>query len=152
MLKNQTGQKIRIFVYDLENDCGKTGDAANITAYLSKDNAAAVQTDDVHPAEVDSTNMPGIYEFDMTQAESNCYEYLLYAKTTTANMQIDIVKGQTIYDSAQANALKMLVNKTVQNKLTGVITIYDDDAVTPVLLLTPSDDGTNITLTPSIPE
>jgi len=44
---------------------------------------------------------------------------------------------------------KVLANKAVQTKSTGVIVIYDDDGVTPILTLTPTDGESTLTLTPS---
>jgi hypothetical protein len=44
---------------------------------------------------------------------------------------------------------KIMVNKAVQNKTTGVITYYDDDGTTPILTITPTDDGSLITRNPS---
>jgi hypothetical protein len=46
-------------------------------------------------------------------------------------------------------ALKSLVNKAIQNKSTGAIVIYDDDGVTPLVTLTPTDSSTEITRTPN---
>jgi hypothetical protein len=46
-------------------------------------------------------------------------------------------------------AAKLLVNKAVQNKATGVINYYDDDGQTIILTHTPSDDESTITRTPS---
>lgn len=149
MLKNTANQKIAIFAYDTETEQPKTGDAANITAFISKNGAAPAQSDDVHPTELDSVNMPGIYQFDLTQAESNCDTFLLYAQSTTENIAIDVVKEKTEASSLLA---KILANKQKQNKTTGVITIYDDDGATPILLLTPTETETEITLTPSVPE
>jgi len=44
---------------------------------------------------------------------------------------------------------KILKNKAIQTKSTGVITIYDDDGVTPVLTFTPTDAESTITRIPS---
>ena len=46
-------------------------------------------------------------------------------------------------------AAKLLVNKAIQNKSTGVIDYYDDDGVTVILTHTPSDDESTITRAPS---
>lgn len=46
-------------------------------------------------------------------------------------------------------AAKVLVNKAVQNKLSGTITYYEDDGVTTFLTHTPSDEEATITRTPS---
>ena len=46
-------------------------------------------------------------------------------------------------------AAKMLINKAIQNKTTGVINYYDDDGETVLLTHTPSDTESTITRTPS---
>ncbi len=46
-------------------------------------------------------------------------------------------------------AAKVLVNKAVQNKVSGAISYYDDDEQTIILTQTPSENETSITRTPS---
>jgi hypothetical protein len=46
-------------------------------------------------------------------------------------------------------AAKMLVNKAVQNKITGAIDYYDDDGETIILTHTPTDEEAVITRTPN---
>jgi len=46
-------------------------------------------------------------------------------------------------------AAKLLINKAIQNKSTGVINYYDDDGETVVLTHTPSDGESTLTRTPS---
>ncbi len=46
---------------------------------------------------------------------------------------------------------KILANKAVQDKLTGAVTYYDDDGVTPILVQTPTETDAEITKTPSVP-
>lgn len=95
MEKNVASQKIAVYAHDTISDAAKTGDANNITAYISKDNASPVQSNDVNPAELDATNMPGVYVFDLTQAETNCNDFVLYAKSSTSGIAIDIVRLNT---------------------------------------------------------
>ena len=94
LFKNVASQKIHIYAYDSTTGAAKTGDAANITAYVSLDGTANA-IDDTNPAEVDATNMPGIYVFDLTQAETNCNAFALYAKSATANIRIEPIIGFT---------------------------------------------------------
>ena len=54
------------------------------------------------------------------------------------------VDGEATTASRLAEAAKFIVNKTTQNKSTGVITVYDNDDTTPILTLTPTDDGATI--------
>ena len=71
MFKNVASQKIAVYAWDNALGVAKTGDAANITAQISKDGGASAATDDVNPTELDAANHPGTYLFDALQAESN---------------------------------------------------------------------------------
>lgn len=51
--------------------------------------------------------------------------------------------------TGRVTADKMLANKAVQNKATGQIKYYDDDAQTVLLTVTPADEALTITRTPS---
>ena len=46
-------------------------------------------------------------------------------------------------------AAKLLVNKAVQNKATGIVNYYDDDGQTVILTHTPDDSESTVTRTPS---
>jgi len=94
MLKNVAGQYIDIEAWSSATGAEVTGDAGNITAYIEKDAGGAVQSDDVNPSEVDATNMPGVYRFTLTQAETNCNNFLLKAKSATANVRIGAIAAQ----------------------------------------------------------
>jgi len=109
MFKNIASQKVLIYAHDVISDIAKTGASANITAYISKDGAAPAQSNDVNPTELDSTNMPGVYVFDLTQAETNCDTFLLYAKSSTDSVAIDIVNLVTVPLGLSAQA-KLDVN------------------------------------------
>lgn len=89
--RNVASQKIAVFAWDTSANAEKTGDAANITARISKDGAAVAQTNDVNPTELDVTYAPGVYLFDLTQAESNCDLLTLFAKSGTANIKLEPV-------------------------------------------------------------
>lgn len=94
LFKNVASQKIHVYAYNSTTGAAKTGDAANITAYVSLDGTANA-VDDTNPAEVDATNMPGIYVFDLTQAETNCNSFALSAKSATADIRIEPIIGFT---------------------------------------------------------
>ena len=91
MFKNVAGQKVAVLAWDTDADAEKTGDAANITAQISKDGAATAASNDVNPTELDAADAPGIYLFDATQAESNCDLFVLFAKSSTANIKLEPV-------------------------------------------------------------
>lgn len=88
MFKNVAAQKIELFAFDITTGAPKTGDAANITAYLMKDHGAVTVLGDVTATEMDATNAKGVYQFDLTQAETNADEQVFTAKSTTANVSI----------------------------------------------------------------
>lgn len=111
LLKNAI-QKIHVYAYDSTTGAAKTGDAANITAYVSLDGTANA-IDDTNPAEVDATNMPGVYVFDLTAAETNCDSFALYAKSATSNIRIEPIIGFTTAGtstSLSANAIAIAAN------------------------------------------
>lgn len=85
--KNKGSQKLPVFAVDATG-AAKTGDAANITAQISKDGGACASSNDANPAELDATNAPGVYLFDMTQAETNADLIVLTAKSTTSGVII----------------------------------------------------------------
>lgn len=57
--------------------------------------------------------------------------------------------GQVVDVDAIDKAVKMLINKAIQNKATGAIEYYDDDGETVILTHTPTDAESIITRAPS---
>lgn len=86
MFKNTAGQKVRVFAFDKTTGTPKTGDAANITAYVNKDWAGVNVLGDTSATELDATNASGYYLFDLTQAETNADALDFSAKSSTANI------------------------------------------------------------------
>jgi len=86
--KNVASQKVAVYAWDTVNRVAKTGDAANITGQISKDGGAAAATNDTNPTELDATNFPGVYIFDMTQAETNADLVILQAKSSSTGISI----------------------------------------------------------------
>lgn len=91
LYKKLAGQKLPIFAWDAGVQAPKTGDAANITARISKDGGASAATNDANPTELDATNMKGIYLFDITETESNADMIALVAVSATAGVRIEPV-------------------------------------------------------------
>lgn len=94
MFKNVAGQKILLLALDRATGGPKTGDALNITAYVSKDTGASTALTSATATELSATNAPGWYWFNVAQAESNADTLLFSGKSTTAG--IDVV-GTLIY-------------------------------------------------------
>jgi hypothetical protein len=96
MYKNVASQKIAVYAYDPTTTAGsdpsKTGDASNITAEISIDGGASAAVGDTNPTELDSTDHPGIYLFDLTQAETNGDLLIVSAVSSTSNILLDPVQ------------------------------------------------------------
>lgn len=88
MYKNTASQKLIVFAYDATTNTPKTGDAANITAYVSKDYGSVTVLGDTSATEMDATNGKGYYLFDLTQAETNADTLLFSAKSSTSNIVV----------------------------------------------------------------
>ncbi len=84
MEKNVASQKWIVFAFDRTDNTPKTGDAANITANLRLDGAAANAVDDTNPTELED----GFYIFDITQAECNADYILMAPASGTADIQV----------------------------------------------------------------
>ena len=99
MFRNVASQKLAVFAYDTSSGppyAGKTGDAANITAEISKDGGTSAGTNDVNPTELDAVDHPGIYLFDLTQAETNADLIVVTPVSATANIELDPVQVFTM--------------------------------------------------------
>src|SRR3972149_5283401 len=87
MFKN-VAAKIMVFAFDTTSNVAKTGDAANITAYISKDYGTVTILGDTAATEMDATNAKGYYLFDVTATEVNADVLMISAKSTTANIAV----------------------------------------------------------------
>lgn len=91
MFKNVASQKIVFVAWDSATGLLKTGDAANLTAYVSKDGGAVTVLADTSASELDATNAKGCYSFDVAQGESNANMALFTCKSSTSGVQLDPV-------------------------------------------------------------
>lgn len=89
MQKNTLSQQFVVFAFNATTNLPITGDAANITATISKDYAADVATNDVNPTETQG----GFYVFDAAQAETNANSVQVFPSSITANIQVISVPG-----------------------------------------------------------
>lgn len=96
MYKNVANQKLPIFAWDGALGTPKTGDQANITAQISIDGGVTAATNDVNPTQLDATDAPGVYLFDLTAAETNGNLIIVSAVSSTANVVIRPVFERTI--------------------------------------------------------
>ena len=88
MQRNVSGQKIALFAFDSTTSAPKTGDAANITPYVSKDGGTVTVLATATVAELSSTNAPGMYECTLSQAETSADRLLFSGKSSTANVVV----------------------------------------------------------------
>lgn len=84
MKKNVVGQKIRVFAFNRTTNVPVTGDAANITCKVSKDNGATTALADTNPTETED----GFYLFDLTQEETNADTLDFYPESSTLNVVV----------------------------------------------------------------
>ena len=96
MFKNVASQKIAVFAYDTSAQEPKTGDSANITAYISKDGGAGIPTNDTNPVELDAANMKGVYIFDMTQAETYANLVTISPSSSTSDITLEPIFIYTV--------------------------------------------------------
>jgi hypothetical protein len=117
--KNVASQKIGVYAYDTAADGPKTGDAANITAQISKDFGAAAATNDTNPTELDATDHPGVYVFDLTQAETDADNVLLSAVSATGDIVLDPIQVFTVPPNFRALGIESDGDLTQVNTLDG---------------------------------
>ncbi len=104
MFKDVANQYIFIYAHNDITNAPKTGDAANITATLSKDAGGATATNDTNPTEMHPASAPGIYRFSMLQAEANADVMMLVPLSSTAGITIAPIVIYTKLTAATINA------------------------------------------------
>ena len=87
-MQKNVATKIALFAFTPADGLPKTGDAANITAYVSKDYGTVTVLGDTSATEMDATNAPGWYLFDVAQAETNADALLFTAKSSTSGVKV----------------------------------------------------------------
>ena len=88
MQKNVASQKLQFFAFIPSTGLPKTGDAANITIYVSKDHGAVTALTDTSATEMDATNAKGVYVVDVSQTETNADELAFTGKSSTSDVSI----------------------------------------------------------------
>jgi hypothetical protein len=74
---------------------------------------------------------------------------IIDGETVNSVLAMFSIENRFPSNSLFEKAAKLLVNKAVQNKITGAINYYDDDGETVILTHTPADVESTITRTPS---
>ncbi len=92
--KNVASQGVYVFAKDTSAQTPKTGDAANISVYVSKDGAAAVESNTTSTGTVTEIG-GGLYWCALTQAETNADIIGIYSSSTTSNVVLDAIEIAT---------------------------------------------------------
>lgn len=88
MFKNVASQKVFMQALDSATGRPKTGDSANLTAYVSKDFGTVTALTDTTATEISATNAPGWYWWDVAQAETNADTLLFSGKSATSGIDL----------------------------------------------------------------
>lgn len=158
-MKRATAGKIAITAWDTLTDAPKTGDAANITAQISKDGGASAASNDANPTELSAGDHPGVYVFDLLAAETTCDLLVFTAKSSTSGVEI---RSVVVYPEAVVSDLHLvkcaLTNTRKQGIVddalgagipAGTVQVMDDDGESVVRTLTPAEAAGVVTLTAS---
>lgn len=86
MLRNTAGQKLVVFAYTASTRVPIAGDAANLSAFVSRDYATPAALADTSAAELSASNATGFYLFDLAQAETDADVLTFTAKSTTSGV------------------------------------------------------------------
>lgn len=119
MFKN-VAAKFIVFAFDSTTNLPKTGDGANITAYVSKDYGTVTVLADTTATEMDATNAKGYYLFDAAQGETNGDCLLVSAKSATANIVVVGAPATIFTDPPSFTAFVTPTNLTAAQIATGV--------------------------------
>lgn len=97
----------------------RTGDAGNISMFVALNGAnesAAANS----PAEVDATNLPGVYRLQLSQAETNADSVIVGGTSITANTAVSAVQVHTTIDFVDGLTLASF-RETILAVLAGVV-------------------------------
>ena len=148
MFKN-TAASFMVFAFDTTTNTAKTGDAANITAYVSKDYGAVTVLGDTTATEMDATNAKGYYLFAAAQAETNADCLMVSGKSSTANIAVVGAPAVIFTRPATGWLAPTTAGRTLTVDASGrALADVDTDAVTEMrsLVSGTSDSGTTTTM------
>jgi len=145
--KNVASQKIPVYAFDSDTGLAATGEAANISAEISKDGGASAATNDAAPAELDATDHPGWYLFDMTQTEMNADMIIISPACSSDGIVLHPVALSTIPGS-NAGVLSDLVDApnatavtAIQNGLATAAALATVDGIVDSILVDSAEIG-----------
>lgn len=138
MFKNVASQTLDFVAIDGTTGLPKTGDAANITMYVSIDDGTLTALTDTSATEISSTNAPGKYRVDVSQAETNGNKLTFSGKSSTSNV---VIIAPTIYTrpaewhTAPARTI-LGIPAFAPGTIGGLLALEDDGAGNPVIGIT----------------
>ena len=111
MYKNVSGQKVAVYAWDGANSTAKISNAASITAYISKDGGNSSALSDTNPTELNATNHPGIYIFDLTATETSADLVVISPVSETADINIrPIIVTPTLFTLTKSNYINYSIS------------------------------------------
>lgn len=120
--KNTASQYVAFFFGTVtSNMAAKTGDAAQITAYVSLNGAAESAADNA-VTELDATNCPGVYILQLSQAETNANTVIVHAESSTANVETHDVHTLHTWVNAYDGIAWTDMMEAIMSVVTGVTT------------------------------
>lgn len=133
--------------------------ATNGSIKIYKDDGTAESTAGITDTE-DFDGVVGVHNCkidlssDVFYSAGNDYSVVLSGavidgETVNAVLATFSIENRFAVSELLETAAKLLVNKAVQNKLTGTVDYYDDDGETILLTHTPADQESTITRNPS---
>jgi len=122
-----TASKVRFYAWDTTANAPKTGDAANITAYVSIDGGSVTALTDTSATEASATNAAGCYVFDTTAGEMNGEVLFFSAKTTTSTVYLRPITIATSPAVVSANVTQLAGSAT---PVTNLNNVYNTDYAT----------------------
>lgn len=97
----------------------RTGDAGNISNFVAL-NAAGDAAAANSPAEVDATNLPGVYRLLLSQAETNADSLVVGGTSSTSDTEVDPVQVHTTIDTVDGLTLASF-RETILAILAGIV-------------------------------
>lgn len=124
MATRGTALMVEYYAWDTDAKAFKTGDVANHTLRVIKDGTSAAPTNS--PAEVDSTNCPGLYRLLLTTTECTADCVMVAGKSSTAN--VVILGSSYTFESTNINTILSIL-QSGDLEITIVSPHIDDDGV-----------------------
>lgn len=97
----------------------RTGDAGNLSMFVALNGANEAASAN-SAAEVDATNLPGVYRLQLSQAESNADSVIVGGTSSTSDTSVDPIQVHTTIDTVDGLTLASF-RETVLAVLAGVV-------------------------------